>query len=100
MTTQRLLGDYPLKRISARDGMAVTAQVWREAHKYHRLQTQFHALVSHGPGIVLGLEVIASEPPDSAVYILPGIAVDSEGQTIVLPQPQPRKSTRPPAAAE
>lgn len=87
MTIQRLLSEYPLKRISARDGMAVTARVWREAHDYHRLQAQFHALVSHGPGIVVGLEVIASDPPDSAVYILPGIAVDSAGQTIALPEP-------------
>lgn len=87
MTIQRLLSEYPLKRISARDGMAVTARVWREAHDYHRLQAQFHALVSHGPGIVTGLEVIASDPPDSAVYILPGIAVDSAGQTIALPEP-------------
>lgn len=87
MTIQRLLSEYPLKRISARDGMAVTADVWQEAHEYHRLRAKFHALVSHGPGIVAGLEVIASDPPDSAVYILPGIAFDSQGQTIVLPEP-------------
>jgi hypothetical protein len=87
VTIQRLLSEFPLKRISARDGMAVTAEVWQEAHEYHRLRAKFHALVSHGPGIVAGLEVIASDPPDSAVYILPGIAFDSQGQTIVLPEP-------------
>ncbi|MBI1879374.1 MAG: DUF4159 domain-containing protein [Chloroflexi bacterium] len=67
--------------------MAVTAEVWEEAHEYHGQQQRFHALFSHGPGIVAGLEVIASDPPDTSVYILPGIAVDTSGQTIVLPQP-------------
>ncbi|NLF00715.1 MAG: DUF4159 domain-containing protein, partial [Anaerolineales bacterium] len=31
--------------------------------------------------------VIASDPPDSAVYIQPGIAVDAQGQTIVVTEP-------------
>ncbi len=35
-----------------------------------------------------GLEVIASDPPDSAVYVLPGIAVDSIGQTIIVHEPR------------
>jgi hypothetical protein len=43
--------------------------------------------MNHGPGVVTGLEVIGSDPPDSSLYILPGIAVDSQGQTIVLPEP-------------
>ena len=67
--------------------MAVTAEVWEEAHGYHRQRQRFHALLSHGPGIVTGLEVIASDPPDSSVYILPGIAVDPQGRTIVLAEP-------------
>ena len=67
--------------------MAVTAEVWEEAHAYHRRQQQFHARWAHGAGIVVGLEVIASDPPDSSVYVRPGIAVDTQGQTIVLPEP-------------
>jgi hypothetical protein len=67
--------------------MVVTAEVWREAHEYHRQTQQFHALFSHGPGILTGLEVIASDPPNRSVYVLPGIAVDSAGRTIVLPEP-------------
>jgi hypothetical protein len=51
------------------------------------LSRQFHLLFSHGPGILTGLNVIASDPPDNSVYILPGVAVDPEGQVIVLPQP-------------
>ena len=67
--------------------MAVTSEVWEEAHEYHRQSQGCHALFSHGPGILAGLEVIASDPPDTSVYILPGLAIDPVGQTIVLPQP-------------
>ncbi len=75
---------FPTKRISPFDGLSVTADVWEEAHAYHRLRRQIYALFSHGPGIVAGLEIQASDPPDSAVYILPGMAVNSLGQIIVL----------------
>jgi hypothetical protein len=84
---EELLQQYPLKRIKPVDGMAVTAEVWEEAHDYHRRSQGFHSLFSHGPGILTGLDVIASDPPDTSLYILPGIAIDSAGQTIVLPQP-------------
>jgi hypothetical protein len=79
---------FPTKRVSPFDGMAVTADVWAQAHEYHRQRQQLHALFNNGAGIVTGLQVIASDPPDSAVYILPGVAVDDEGQVIVLPKPR------------
>jgi hypothetical protein len=87
VTVKAVLEGFPAKRIEAEDGMAVTAAVWQEAHAYHQAQLRYHTRLSHGAGIVTGLEVIASDPPDSAVYILPGIAVDPEGRTIVLPEP-------------
>lgn len=87
MVKEELLQQFPLKKIKPVNGMAVTAEIWEEAHEYHGQQQRFHALFNHGPGIVAGLEVIASDPPDTSVYILPGIAVDTSGQTIVLPQP-------------
>ena len=87
MNIEELLQRYPTKRIKPVDGMAVTSEVWEEAHEYHRQSQGCHALFSHGPGILAGLEVIASDPPDTSVYILPGIAIDPVGQTIVLPQP-------------
>ncbi len=65
----------------------MTAAVWKEAHDYHRQQQRFHALLSHGPGIITGLSVLASDPPDSTLYILPGMAVDPEGETIVVTEP-------------
>jgi hypothetical protein len=87
MHKEELLQECPTKRIKPHDGMAVTAAVWEEAHEYHRQHLRSHVLFNHGPGIVTGLEVIASDPPDSSVYILPGIAIDPEGQTIMLTQP-------------
>lgn len=84
---QGLLEKYPLKRINPFDGMAITAQVWQEAHNFHQQSHSFLTMLSHGPGIVAGLQVIASDPPDTSVYILPGVAIDPAGQVIVLPQP-------------
>jgi hypothetical protein len=86
MNNDQLQG-FPTRRIKPVDGMAVTAEVWEEAHGYHRQRQRFHELLSHGAGIVSGLDVIASDPPDSAVYIQPGIAVDPEGRAIVLNEP-------------
>ncbi len=82
-----LLNELPTKRIKAVDGMAVTAQVWEKAHEYHRQWQRAHDLLSHGPRIVTGLEVIASDPADSSVYVLPGIATDPLGRTIVVSEP-------------
>jgi hypothetical protein len=87
MSFEDLLQLYPGKRIKPVDGMAVTAEIWEETHEYHRQGQRFHTLLHHGAGIVTGLEVIASDPPDTSVYISPGIAVDPTGQIIVLPQP-------------
>ncbi len=82
-----LLHQFPTRRIKAADGMAVTAGVWEEAHEYHRQWQRAHDLYAHGPRIVTGLEVIASDPADSSVYILPGIALDPLGRTIVVAEP-------------
>lgn len=82
-----ILKEYPTKRIRALDGMAVTSEVWEDAHNYHRQLGRFHNLFSHGSGIVTGLQIIASDPPDTAVYILPGVAIDSAGHMIVIVEP-------------
>lgn len=87
MTQKDLLQEFPTRRIKPIDGMAVTAQVWEDAHEYHNLLQRFHNLFAHGSGILTGLEVQASDPPDSTVYILPGLAIDPEGNMIVLTQP-------------
>jgi hypothetical protein len=87
MTDKKLLLEYPGKRIKPVDGLAVTAQVWEESHEYHRQRLRYHELLLHGIGIVDGLDVISSDPPDSTVYVLPGIAVDPQGQVILVREP-------------
>lgn len=78
---------FPQKRILPYDGMSITAGVWSEAHNYHEQLQSAHQYFLHGSGIVTGLEVVASDPADSVVYILPGAAVDSAGRMIVLSEP-------------
>lgn len=82
-----LIQSYPARRLKPVDGLAVTAEIWEIAHEYHRQSQRFQTLLYHGWGIVTGLEVIASDPPDTSVFILPGIAVDPIGRTVILPQP-------------
>jgi len=84
---EEILQQYPKKRLSPEDGMAVTASVWEEAHDEHRLTQRLHTLLERGPGIVTGLEVVASDPPDTSVYVLPGIAISPDGDTIVIQDP-------------
>jgi hypothetical protein len=87
MVDNKLFKEIPLKRLKPVDGMAVTAQVWDEAHDYHFQQQRLHDLLLHGSGIVSGLNVVASDPPDSAVNIYPGIAIDANGNMIVVTEP-------------
>ena len=86
MIDKDLLQAYPIKRLKPIDGLSVTAQVWDEAHEFHRQRQRYHALVAHGTGIVAGLEVIASDPADSQIYIMPGMAISPDGDEIVLTQ--------------
>jgi hypothetical protein len=86
VSQQDLFKQFPSRRIKSYDGMVVTSDVWEEAHDYHRRQQRYHNLLNHEPGILIGLEVIASDPPDSAVYIQPGIALDAVGQVIIVPE--------------
>jgi len=87
VNVEELLQRFPTKRIKPVDGMIVTAKVWQDAHDFHRQSQGALTVLGHGTGIITGLEVIASDPPDTSVYILPGVAVDPLGQIIVLPQP-------------
>ncbi len=78
---------FPQKQILPYDGMSITAGVWAELHDYHQQLQYAHQYFLHGSGIVTGLEVVASDPVDSVVFILAGVAVDNAGRMIVLPEP-------------
>jgi len=85
----------PLEEILARtitgirpfNELPVDAEIWREAHDHHHSHRELHAISAHRPGIVFGLEVVASTVKEHTVIVAPGVGIDSEGQTIVLPEP-------------
>lgn len=87
MDNNSALNIFPKTRTKPYDGMAVTAEVWAQAHEEHRKARQAHDVIFHRPGIITGLEVQANDPPDQYVFISPGVAVDSVGNVIVLNEP-------------
>jgi hypothetical protein len=79
---------FRLKRINPFQGLVIDADTWRDAHDYHRDLQRLHLLTLHKTGIVDGLEVTANNPPDYSVTIHPGVAIDPEGNVIIVPQAQ------------
>jgi len=80
-------GLLPKKHILPYDGMSINANVWDEAHNYHSQVQNAHQYFLHGTGIVVGLDVVASDPPDNLVFVLPGVAIDTSGKMIILSEP-------------
>lgn len=82
--------------IDAADGMLVDSEVWRHSHDRHRLHRLLHAMTSHRPGIVYGLEVLpmAGTGNEAKVLIAPGVAIDGFGRTIVQPEPEAKEIRR------
>ncbi len=79
---------FRLKKVNPFQGLVIDADTWKDAHEYHRDQMKLHVLAFHQIGIVEGLDVKASNPPDNTVTIQPGMAIDPEGNVIIVPQPQ------------
>jgi hypothetical protein len=79
---------FQFKRVNPFQGLVLDADTWRDEQDYHRNQQRLHTLAFHGTGIVEGLEVKASQPPDLSLIISPGMAIDPEGNVIVVSQSQ------------
>jgi hypothetical protein len=79
---------FQFKRVNPFQGLILDADTWKDEQDYHRNQQKLHTLAFHGTGIVDGLEVIASQPPDFSLIISPGMAIDTEGNAIVVPKSQ------------
>jgi hypothetical protein len=71
----------------------MSAQRWKVAHSYHRQRHNLHYQSLNEPGIVCGLGVRVIEPPIEAaarfrdkrwLEIAPGIAIDVEGNPIIV----------------
>ena len=82
------ISKFQLKRVNPFQGLVIDADTWRDAHNYHREHQRLHILAFHKTGIISGLEVTANNPPDLSVNISPGIAIDPEGNVIVMQQKQ------------
>jgi hypothetical protein len=82
------IAKFQLKRVNPFQGLVIDSETWRDAHEYHRSQQRLHMLAFHNVGIVGGLNVVANEPLDLSVNIQPGMAVDNEGNVIIVPKSQ------------
>lgn len=83
----------PLTRLHVYDGLMMNAKRWQMMESYHRRRQNLQFQALHQPGIVSGLGVRVVEPPESVearfknerwLEIQPGIAIDQEGNPIVV----------------
>lgn len=74
----------PVVGVNPQDRLPITAQLWRDAHGQHSHHRTLHMLSAHRPGIVYGLDVVVSSKSPKKVWVTPGVAVDGEGNVIVL----------------
>ncbi len=87
----------PFERLNATDGLLINAERWHKVQEYHRQRQNFHYQALHQPGIVsgLGVKAISADSKVPQVYkdgrgiqIQPGIAIDLQGNPIIVPQAQ------------
>lgn len=83
----------PLTRLHVQDSLRINADRWLLAHNYHRQRQNLHYQALWEPGIVYGLGVkVIGAPADVPsqfrdqrwIEIQPGIAIDIEGNPIVV----------------
>jgi len=79
---------FQFKRVNPHQGLVLDADTWKDEQDYHRNQQKLHTLAFHGIGIVEGLGVRANRPPDLSLTISPGMAINPEGNVIVVSQTQ------------
>jgi hypothetical protein len=76
---------FRLRRVNPYRGLVIDETTWAEAHDYHRDHIRLHALAFHSEGIVAGLEVTPGKEAGT-LQVGPGIALDAEGNTLVVGQ--------------
>lgn len=85
----------PLERLRIYDSLLIDAERWRKAHDYHRERQNVYYQSLNQPGIVCGLGVKRINPPKEVsaqfrlqpwLKIQPGVAIDWEGNPIIVPQ--------------
>jgi hypothetical protein len=73
-------------------GKLLTAEDLSQEQQYQIGKRRLHNRMLHGWGLVSGLEVMISDGGES-VRIEPGVAIDCEGNEIILPKPYEMKVT-------
>jgi hypothetical protein len=69
-------------------GQLLTAVDLEEEQSYHREKNKQHNRYLHGSGVVCGLWVVPADPAKPrSVMVKPGLALDSWGREIVVPEP-------------
>ena len=85
----------PLERLRVYDSLMIDAERWQKAHDYHRQRQNVYYQALNQPGIVHGLGVQIIEPPLEVaaqfrlqpwLKVQPGVAIDWEGNPIIVPQ--------------
>jgi pSer/pThr/pTyr-binding forkhead associated (FHA) protein len=79
------IGLEPLRRVNPFRGLMIDETTWAEAHDYHRAAARLHGLITHGWGIVDGLDVLADPATPNGLLVRPGVALDTRGQVLFLP---------------
>jgi Domain of unknown function (DUF4159) len=80
------LTNFRLRRVNPYRGLVIDEATWAEAHDYHRDHLRLHALAFHSPGVIAGLEVRPTPSQAGSVDVGPGVALDAEGNMIVVSQ--------------
>ncbi|HMS56423.1 MAG TPA: DUF4159 domain-containing protein [Fimbriimonadaceae bacterium] len=86
MAIDRLI-EFNITGVQPFDDLPVDAELWREAHGQHESHIRLHSAGCHRQGIVYGLEVVIDDADPSRVIVAPGLAIDSEGRSLVLTKP-------------
>jgi hypothetical protein len=85
----------PFNRLAISDGLLMTADLWNQAHDYHRQRQHFYYQALFQPGIVWGLGVSVVAAPRTIeeryrdrrwLQVQPGVAIDRLGHPIVVPE--------------
>lgn len=86
----------PFERLQVSEGLLITTKRWQQTQRYHRQRQNFQFQALYQPGIVcgLGVSVVSRHVDDTTRYqdgrkllqIQPGIAIDANGNPIVVPK--------------
>lgn len=83
----------PLTQLNVQDNLRINADRWQLAHQYHQHRQNMHYQALWQPGIVYGLGVKVIATPagvaphfqtKSWIEVQPGLAIDGEGNPIVV----------------